>query len=104
MLPHLVHRMVQYSEPAFPAMTRNIARGALHSRHLHCTLADGNGIGRLSRLDMMQARFQISSRRRLFAARQLGGRVSIEIEAVDLSLRVGDRGLGIRPCEADFQC
>jgi hypothetical protein len=29
--PHLVHRIVQYSDPAFPAMTRTIASRASQS-------------------------------------------------------------------------
>jgi hypothetical protein len=48
-----VHRIVQYSEPAFPAMTRKIARRALHWGHLARTLAAASGrIGWVSELDM----------------------------------------------------
>jgi hypothetical protein len=35
--------------------------------------------------------------------RQLGGGVSMQVETVDLSFCIGDRGLRIRPCETDFQ-
>jgi hypothetical protein len=32
-----------------------------------------------------------------------GGCVSLELEAVDLGFRIGDRSIGIGPCEADFE-
>jgi hypothetical protein len=35
--PHRVHRIVQYSDPAFPAMTRRIAIWASQSGQLDCT-------------------------------------------------------------------
>ena len=46
--PHLVHRIVQYSEPDRPGMTRITARCALHAGQLDSTVADGEWAGLIS--------------------------------------------------------
>src|ERR1700737_890077 len=52
----------------------------------------------------MQAPFQIGLSSRLLRVRHLPGcRVSPELELVDLSFRIRDCGIGIRPCKADFE-
>jgi hypothetical protein len=43
--PHLVHLIVQYSEPDRPAMTRRIASRALHCGQLESTVAEGDWVG-----------------------------------------------------------
>jgi hypothetical protein len=43
--PHLVHRIVQYSDPAFPAMTDRIASLASQSGQSDRTCAGGNLVG-----------------------------------------------------------
>ena len=45
MPPHLVHRMVQYSDPARPPMTRSTASPPPHCGQLDSTVS-GSGVGR----------------------------------------------------------
>jgi len=51
MPPHLVHRIVQYSEPDFPPMTRKIAMWPLQFGQLSRT-AEASGIGEVSGFGM----------------------------------------------------
>jgi len=45
MPPHFVHRIVQYSDPAFPAITRRIASLAWQCGQLDDTSAEGGRVG-----------------------------------------------------------
>jgi len=85
MPPHLVHRMVQYSDPARPEMMLSTLRPASHSGQLDRTLvADlvwDSSMGTLPHL------FDI--------------RTAL-IEIVDPGLRIRDRRIGIGPGETDL--
>jgi hypothetical protein len=43
--PHLVHRIVQYSDPALPAMMHRIASGASQSGQSVRAWSEGNLVG-----------------------------------------------------------
>jgi hypothetical protein len=94
-----VHRIVQYSQPDFPGITRSTARSASHCGQLDSTAAEGGGIGSGSNRCMERApTIGLGSR----ALAVPGGQAS-SVEMIDLSLRIGHRSIGIGPGEADFQ-
>src|ERR1700692_2721334 len=99
-----MHRSVQYSDPALPAMTRRIASGPLHCGQSDSTAVTGEAVGLVSDTCMDTGPLQISSSRRSFRLRRPGcRRVSPELEAINLDFGVRDSGIGIGPREADFE-
>ena len=62
------------------------------------------GLGGLGIQHGMPTISKIGSGSRLFGLRYLAGcRVTLQLELVDLSFRIRDRGLGVKPCKADFE-
>jgi hypothetical protein len=77
-------------------------RRPLHSGQLEITSAEGGALGSAMVSVMGSGHLQTTSSRRPFRWR-LNRRVSFELESVDLDFRIRDGGIGIGPCEADFE-
>src|ERR1700692_930552 len=94
-----MHRSVQYSEAALPAMTRRIASGPLHCGQSESTAVAGEGVGLVSDTCMGCQRLSNQFKPPIVLRRC----VSPELEPVDLHLGVRDGGIWIGPREADFE-
>src|ERR1700688_1479525 len=96
MPPHRVHRMVQYSEPARPLMTRSTLNWPSHSGQLDRTAAGGLASEDLASEDLASESYMGGLPLRLVVR-------ASSIEIVDPGPRIGDRGVRIGPGETDFQ-
>jgi hypothetical protein len=67
------------------------------------TVADGNGIGSASRLHIGYGLLIRLGGSRPFRRRHLPNTGAASVEVVDVSLRIGYRGIGIGPREADLK-
>lgn len=65
-------------------------------------VAGGNGVGSAADGAMDQGQFSLGSHRRP-GLRFLPGVRAAPVELLDPCLRIGNRGFGIGPCEADFK-
>jgi hypothetical protein len=97
-----VHRIVQYSQPDRPGITRSTARPESHCGQLDSIVAAGGGIGSVSNRCIGHAPV-IGLGSRAFSVRYRPGRQASSVEMIDLNLRIGHRSIGIGPGEADFQ-
>src|SRR6516225_8760443 len=97
MPPQRVQRMVQYSDPSRPGITRMTARPPRHSGQSVRILRESGVISRGLNLVMTG-----SSLTRLGGLDVVGLGPAV-LEAVDMVLGVSDRGVGIRPGKTDFE-
>src|SRR5271169_1019743 len=86
MPPHRVHRMVQYSEPARPPITRRTSNWPSQSGQFDRTSAG-----------------KLASNSRMAGLQLLFDDHASLVEIVDTGLRVGDRRVRIGPGETHFQ-
>jgi hypothetical protein len=86
MPPHLVHRIVQYSDPARPEMMRRTFRPASHSGQLDRTAA--GGLVSDSSMGTLPPRFDVHRS---------------PVEIVDAGFGIRDRGVAMGPGETDLE-